>query len=444
MSKFDQKQHDEQKRQNSQKRLNDLHARDWSLVPTKDIYDGLSAVEQKSLHVGCPSFQEAESAYETISGFRRLTADQQSEFFSQANEKTRSLLEQDGYVSSQTTTLAKSPGEHEDESEARRAEQQNQIFTESADAQESVAFDDKHGLYPGVEYDARSQKYRLTVDAGDGASPEIFIGDSQKECFIKLTESKKHATRALRRRASQVQITQALREMDIDVIEYPPLEVKVTLSPAEIFDATEKMKDPTTAVEAARLLAAAGRTQAEVDLANENTIRGRYLEQKEAAERWLTDNPQFYPCPENLKALMDITGTLNWAITKKNLDIAFAELVRQNALVERLPETEPEFRTGPAPKERPAPFIPPSAQTPAAPRVPATPAVRPASRKVLNNSSLGGGETSFVRRNTTPVKPSPMTASEYAGLTSAELKTRFNRDEAFRARVEAYWAGGGR
>lgn len=443
MAKFDLKQHEEQKRQDAQKRLNELHARDWSAVPNSNIYDGLSAAEQKSLHIGCPSFQEAESTYDTIVGFRGLTAEEQSTFFSDANEKTRGLLEADGYVSSQTKTFAVSPAEHEAESSARREEQQNRIFTESADAVESVARDDKYGLYPGVEF--VNGKYRLTVDAGDGNSPEIFIGDSQKECFVKLTESKKHATRALRKRASQVQITKELREnLDIDVIEYPPLEVKVTLSPAEIFDATERMKDPTTAVAAAKLLAAAGRTQAEVDLANENTIRGRYLEQKESAERWLTENQdKFYPCPENIKALMDITATLNWAITKKNLDIAFAELVRQNALVEKLPEAEPQFRTGPAPKVRPAPFIPQSANPPAS-RVPAAPTVRPATRKILNNTSAAGGDTSFVRREAKPAKATPMTASEYAGISAPDLKKRYGQDPVFKARVDAYWNEGGR
>jgi hypothetical protein len=87
-------------------------------------------------------------------------------------------------------------------------------------------------------------------------------------------------------------------------------------------------------------------------------------------------------------------------------------------------------------------FIPKAA--PVEPKAAPAPVVRPASRKPLNNSSLGGGETSFVRRNTTPAKPAVMTAAEYAATPVTELQSRYKKDPEYKARVDAYWAAGGR
>lgn len=389
--------------------------------------DGLSTEETKFLYAHNESFR---NVVDTIDGFRKLTEDEQARFHAEANEGTKRTLESDGYIPSQTQYLAPAPSESEEESAAQR--QASQAFIETASDQAVETQGEK--LYAGVEI--REGRYVLTIDPEDGTAPEVFKskpiseGGTQGEVWKLLRDSKKNATRELRRRAKKVQITRELREMQVDVIPYVPLEQKVTLSTAEIYDLTEQLKDPSTVLEATRRLQLGSRTQEDIDRANEMIERGRMQEQEAAAHKWMRDNPQFIVCDENLKAMMEIMGSLNWGVTSGNLTKAYNALLEQEALITSLPDVpEPEFTTGPAPKPRTV-FIPKAA----------VPAVRP-TRRPLNSS---GGDFRSARMNTEPAKPQPMTASEYAGYSAVELKTRFNRDEGFRARVEAYWAAGGR
>jgi hypothetical protein len=164
-------------------------------------------------------------------------------------------------------------------------------------------------------------------------------------------------------------------------------------------------------------------------------------EQESAASTWIKSNPQFYVCDENIKAFQDLMGGLNWPVTFRNMGIAYTALLEQGALIDKPAEVEPEFRTGPEPQQQPREvFVPQSA--PQAPKAAPAPAVRPVSRKPLNSS---GGDFRATRKNETgPAKPTPMTAAEYAGLTSAILKQRYNKEPEFKARVDAYWAAGGR
>ena len=126
--------------------------------------------------------------------------------------------------------------------------------------------------------------------------------------------------------------------MAVDVIPYVPLEQKVTLTTAEIFDLTEALKDPSTVLEATRKLQLAARTQEDIDRANEVIERGHIQEQESAASTWIKNNPQFIVCDENIKAFQDLMGSLNWAITDRNMTAAYEELLRQEALVTQLPK----------------------------------------------------------------------------------------------------------
>lgn len=398
--------------------------------------DGLSAEEVKFLLKNNDSFR---NVVELIDGFRKMTKEQQLQFYSEANDGTRTTLQADGYDPGQIQTLAPSLGEAEEESAAQRRATQAFIETASDEAMETQG----EKLYAGVEI--REGRYFLTIDPEDGTAPEVFKsrpiaeGGSQGEVWKLLRDSKKNATRELRRRAKAVKLTKELREMAVDVIPYVPLEVKVNLTPAELFEAHAMLADPSTAVEGTRRLQAAARTQEDVDRANEQLERGRMQEQEAAARKWMTDNPQFIVCDENLKAMMELMSGLNWGVTSGNLTKAFNALLEQEALLTSLPEvTEPEFTTGPAPKPRTVFF--PKAAPVEPPKAAPAPAARP-SRRPLNNSGIGFRE---ARMNTEPAKPQPMTAVEYAGFSAVELKTRYNRDEAFKARVDAYWAAGGR
>jgi hypothetical protein len=399
--------------------------------------DGLSAEEVKYLYAQNESFR---TVVDTIDGFRKLTEEQQAQFFSEAKEEIRITLADDGYVPSQTQTLAPSLGEAEEESAAAR--QATQVFIETASDHAVETQGEK--LYAGVEI--KEGRYFLTIDPEDGTSPEVFRsrpiaeGGTQGEVWKLLRDSKKNATRELRRRAKKVQITRELREMAVDVIPYVPLEMKVNLSPAELFEAHAMLADPNTAVEGTRRLQLAARTQEDIDRANEVIERGRMQEQEAAAHKWMRDNPQFIVCDENLKAMMEIMGGLGWGVTNRNMTLAYSALLEQEALITQLPEVaEPEFRTGP--EQRPRTVFVPKSPPVESPKAAPAPAARPVSRRPLNGSFVDSRAT---RMNTAPVKPTAMTALEYHQISAADLKLRYGKDPDFKARVDAYWAAGGR
>jgi hypothetical protein len=427
-------QYDVEKAQAQRTRLEQLQAKNFTGIAKYD--EGLSSEEVKVLYKTNESFR---NVVDTLNGFRQLTEEQQARFHAEANEGTKATLEADGYEPGQTQYLAPSLGEQEEDSAAQREASQRFLNTQGEAAVETQ----NEKLYEGVEI--REGRYVLTIDPEDGTSPEVFRskpiaeGGTQGEVWKLLRDSKKNATRELRRRAKKVQITKELREMKVDVIPYVPLEEKITLTPEQIFEATEQLKDPTTAIKASRLLYLASRTQEDIDRANEVIVRGRMQEQESAASTWIKNNPQFIVCDENLQAMMDIMGSLNWCVSDRNMTLAYNELMRQEALVTKLPEIpEQEFRTGPEPQQ-PRKFVPQS--SPAERQAAPAPAARPVYRKPLNSS---GGDFRSTRPNTTPVKPQPMTAAEYAAMPVTILQDRYKKEPDFKNRVDAYWAAGGR
>ena len=302
-------------------------------------------------------------------------------------------------------------------------------------------------LYEGVEKLANNA-YKLTVDPEDGTPVEVFWGESQKECFKKLRDSKKHSIRELRRRKKQLEITDDLRAMQVEVVNYAPLLTPITLTPKEIYDLTEQLKDPSTVLEATRKLRQASYTPEECARHNEGIERQRYNDAKSVGQKWLTENPDFYPSPENIKELQKLMGELNWAVTEKNLDLAFKTLKDQDALFEAPKETPP--------SAQPASVVPVAPAAVAAPAVPTVPApaapagALPAAKRVLRPGSLAESSTGIqpsVRmpeRLGQPPRVLPMSAEEYSAIPAPVLKTRYNKEPEFKARVDAYWAAGGR
>jgi hypothetical protein len=432
-----QQQYDLQKKADTEARLNELMAKDWSIVD--DIFAELSSAELKHLQRNCQSFKDAESRVETIVGFRKMTVEQQTEFFAACNESTRAILEKDGYVSSQTQTLTGSLGEAEALRDSQRAAEQARLFEENRTQVELAERETK--LYPGVEI--IGGKHRLVIDPGDGSSPEVFWGDSQKDVFQKLAESKRNATRELRRRAQKVRITAELRAITPEIIEYPPLVERVVLTPEQVYKYTTEQNDPVTSVEATRMLRLGGMTQVEVDRQNEIIVRSRTMEASSIVDQWMKETPEFYACPENIQAMIDLMGNekgLNWACTKHNLGLAFAALTEQGVLVDR-PAEEPEPSAFPQPTPRPPAFVPRAAAP--APAAPAAPQAQRPTVPLRRPTTHDPSQTSYARRTSAPIK-APMTAAEANELSATESKKKYLKDPNYAARLDAYWASGGR
>ena len=464
---------DEKRRQADLVRQTSVLSADYSGYSNLDqMLAGLSSDEVRTLRSQNASFKKRLEDFDLIAAFRRLDDEQQTAFFAEANEGTRAVLENDGYVSSQTTTLAQSPGEAQEEAEAARLAQQSEagigqtpeelaaeeqqaeaarvqaeadrVAVEAAAANTTVALprDQVEVLYDGVEK-LGNNAYRLTVDPEDGTPVEVFWGESQKECFKKLRDSKKHSIRELRRRKNQLEITQELRDLQPEVIPYAPLMQAVSLTPKEIYDLTEQQKDPSTVLEATRKLRQASYTPEECARYNEAIERQRFNEQKATGEKWISENPDFHASPENINNLIKLMGGLGWAATEKNLDLAFKILKEQEVYVPEVIETPP-----PA---QPAFVVPVAAVAVPTVPAPAAPAgALPAAKRMLRPGSLAESSTGIQpsirmgERTGAAPRVLPMSAEEYSSINSATLKTRYAKEPEFKARVDAYWAAGGR
>jgi len=440
-----------------------------------DIWRGLSSSEITLLKTQSASYKKRVAELDTINAFRQLSEEDQAVFFAEANEATRIVLENDGYIAGQTETLAPSPDEAEAEKAARLAAEANVLTPEeqaqqdqlaeaariqaetdriaaeaaAANVTPAVARGSVEELYPGVEKLANNA-YKLTVDPGDGSSPEYFWGESQKECFIKLRESKAHATKELRRRRKKIEISEELRAMQVEVVPYAPLMEPQVLTPKQIFDLTEQLKDPTTVLEATRVLRQASYTPEECARYNEAIEKQRFNDTLTVANRYFTEHDSnnggdFYICPENTKSLREFMSELNWAVTDKNLDLAISTLKEQGALLDAPPTPPPSVQ--PAPVVPVTPVVTPAAPV-AAPKAPA--GALPAAGRVLRPGSSAENSTGIqptVRlgaRTGQASQVQPMTVEEANSYSAADLKTKYRTDPVFRARLEAYWAAGGR
>jgi hypothetical protein len=217
--------------------------------------------------------------------------------------------------------------------------------------------------------------------------------------------------------------------------------VKVNLTAEQLFDAHAMLSDPSTAVEGTRLLQLAARTQEDIDRSNELLERSRMMEASSIADQWIKKTSDFYGCPENIKTMIDFMGEkgVNWAVTKKNLQMAWDILREQGILVDRPAEGEVEAPAVPTPSRR---VITPAA----APAVPQTARPTPPLRRPLNNTSVSGPSQTRAREEVGggTARVTAMDATEYASIGATDMRARYAKDLAFRARVDAYWAGGGR
>ena len=369
------------------------------------------------------------------------------------------IAELNGQPLPQTQTLAKS----QDEIDAERAAEAAQVKTPeqiqaeadriaeeaaAANVTLTVQRDAVEVLYEGVEKLGEGS-YKLTVDPEDGTPAEIFYGVTQADCFKKLRKSKASATREIRRRQKKIEITQELKDLAVETIDYAPLLQPIVLTPDEIYTLCEQQKDPITVLEATRKLRQASLTPEECARHNEGIERQRYTDGRNTAISWLQLNPSFYNCPENISAMQELMGGLNWAVTLKNMDKAYATLVEQGVLLDRpeQPSTQVQPAAQPAsvvsvaaapavtPAQAQASAVP--TNTPAA--TPATTGALPDARQLrpADRSSSTGMQPTRRVENAGAVVANVLTVEEYNRMPAATVKQRYQREPAFKAQVDA-------
>src|SRR5690348_8932191 len=427
----------------SPERQTELLAADYSKAPTiDDLYGTLSVAEIKLLYNQSPGFKakvdefNAAEQAAVVPPAPVLTPEEQAQ--KDAEAAAQAQAEADAAAAAQA----------EADRLAAEAEAANKPPEPPAPPVPPVA--PVETLYDGVEKLADG-RYKLIVDPEDGTPPEVFFGQTQADCFKALRKSKAQATKELRRRKKSVQITNDLKALEVEKINYAPLTKPLVLTPDEIFELTEQLKDPVTVLAATRKLRQASMTQEECDRANAAEIQRRYIEQRDTAFEWIGQHPEFYNCPENIAAIQKLMGELNWAVTLKNLDRAFKELQTQGVLLD-----EPEVQAPVQPAVQPASVVPvpavpasPSAPAPAAaaPSVtaPAAPAsALPAPVKVLRPGSSSTAAMPTRRIESVNVAPRQvvLTVEEYHRIPATVMKQRYNREPEFKAAVDALIASG--
>src|SRR5271156_4427363 len=235
---------------------------DYSAATSIDeLYANLGASEIKRLYHENESFKTTldklnltEGRAKLISDFQNQSEAEQQLAYARMSTVNKAIIDQDydAFEAKQTQILAPS---QDDTDAARAAEavavEPTPIEIEAVPVAEVVApvvVESVEELYDGIEKIGASS-YKLTVDPEDGTPVEIFFGTTQKECFKALRKSKGNATRELRRRAKKIQITDELRALKVEVVNYPPLATPVILTPDQIYTYTEQLKDPTTVLE---------------------------------------------------------------------------------------------------------------------------------------------------------------------------------------------------
>ena len=382
---------------------NALLKKDFSRHESIDsMYMGLSAAEISLLRTGNPSFRNR-------------------------------LAELDNVAPPQTQTLSASPEELiERGNQAREAQNDRALPEDRTPIQ--VAPQQTEELFAGV-HKVGDRQYELTVDPGDGSHPEVFHGTTQSECFQKLRESKASATRELRRRRKQVQITDEMKRLQVEKVYFPPLLKKLDLTPQEIFDLSEAERDPSdpkAMLDAKNKLRLAGMTQGEIDLQNEQINNARTQHAYSTATTWVKAT-SFYPGPnnENVAALQGLMAQLDWAVTPANLSKAYEILKEQDILVAR-------------PASTPAPAVP--APTVAAQPAPVAQSAPAAPKRILRPASSGTSMSNAVtRRIETPIaqpKKLTLTAAEYHATPSSVMQARYKRDPVYRQAVDDLIASG--
>jgi hypothetical protein len=473
-----QAQYEAQKIAGVEARKTALLAKDFTEVGKNldDLYAELSVSEIKLLNTQSESFRNRVKVLDTqgaviqntalIDKFRATPEGQQDAFYKALLPYQKQIIDADYdrfmalTPEQQTAELVGTPVQpaaaaQQAEAAAAQQAEADRLAAEAVTPPVIPAGADED-LYDGIEK-LGDGSYKLTVDPGDGTPVEVFYGVSQKECFKALRKSKANATKELRRRRNALKITDELKAMTADVINYPPLIEPISLTPDEIFSLTkerEKLEDDLT--NPAKVLTAKKRlreidqklelaslTPEECEKMNAPELQSRYRQQHDTATLWLKNNTEFYPHAENIKRFQELMSGLNWAVTISNMDKAFVILKEQGVLLD-----PPEDESSQTPPAQPAYVVPvavvPAPVTPAptvasVPTPVATPGALPATPERLlrpGSSSTAAMPTRRIGSVSTGAPKVVLTVEMYNATPASEVKQRYQRDPMYKAAVD--------
>lgn len=281
--------------------------------------------------------------------------------------------------------------------------------------------------------------WEVKIDLEDGGGVQVFKARTQRELISKLADAQKNATRKIRYEAQQKKERQKRRSTaEPEKVQTRTAAAPKTLSADELWSLGQGITDPTkfdksiVAVVEARL----GRTLESL-IVDANKLRDVEEENRarNVSSAWVANNPEFYNTADNRTKLLEFFQERpDWAITEKNLDIAFSFLNADDLLVERPEEVEVEPVVTPTPVAIAPATVPTTQPQVAAP----APAGLPEGVRLRPGSASTGmsPRNASVRHGAAAASPVGLTAEDYRKIPASETKTRYRTDPSFKASVD--------
>lgn len=283
------------------------------------------------------------------------------------------------------------------------------------------------------------KKFTITTqfkdEQGNAVGPlQYFEADSLEELLEKKDAAHQNAAVKLyeTRKANKLgTLLEPDKDEPIQTFEERPLTAD------ERVKLTKALNDPQTSLEAFRTLSEAvyGAPAEKIrEALRQVEIDKRVGNIQFAIGEFKSAHPEYVESAENKNNLLKYLEKKQWPITKKNLEIAFDELVRDELILVRAPkaaEPNPAAATPPAGAPPSVPAIP--APTTPAPAIPDEPVVVPRQ----SSSGLSRSDSSAVPGGAAP-KASGITIRDINRMTAKEYQEAL-KDPEFRKQVDALY-----
>lgn len=260
-------------------------------------------------------------------------------------------------------------------------------------------------------------------------TPQVFEADTQEELVDKLVAAHESATVDMYKTRLAAKVGNLLNAE-------PDPETPMRLYEEKVITADERvklaaaLKDPANTDHVIKkLMESFGVPVDDLrEVLQERQILKRQNFANEQAVLFSAAHPEFVESDANNDKLLKYLNKRNMAFTKKNLEIAYADLSSEGLLTVRAPEQkQPETPVVPAPAVAQAIPVPP---TPAAPISAEPTEVRPK----VSSSGLGRDNSSAAPGAPAP-KAAEITAQDIARMSSKEYSDKL-RDPEFRKLVD--------
>lgn len=299
------------------------------------------------------------------------------------------------------------------------------------------------------------KEYRIPDGNGNTLGPpQKFEGDSWEEIADKVAAAHQNAAAEMYRTKQGAKLSIL---MDADP-EQPMYEFKEkSLSADELVGIQGLLKDPRTAAEGhkrlleAQLGAPISKIRQNLQIAE---VLSRTNDMAWEIEKFKRAQPNYVECDANKDKLIAYLThkDRNWAITAKNLEIAFEHLSEQGELVTRAPEPiQASVATPPVAELPPQPAVatpepPPQPEIPAVATVGAPISAPAADRTAAPAVTAVGSTSTGLTRDSggtnhppEPPKTKGITPAEISRMSSSQYLDRYEHDPEFKKQVDAIY-----